>query len=95
EEGCLSFPSMYAKVERFSKIEIHAQDVSGNDFSQSLNIEDSFLPIVVQHELDHLDGKVFLDHLSSLQLSSLKRRIKDMEKIYKKATGKAGSVLRR
>lgn len=95
EEGCLSFPGMYAKIQRLSQLDLVAQDVHGKESRTTLDVEDTFLTIIVQHELDHLDGMVFLDHLSFLQLSSLKRKIKEMEKDYKKETGQAGSVLRR
>ncbi len=95
EEGCLSFPSMYAKVTRVGELDLVSQDIHGAEIRSHLKVDDDFLTIIVQHELDHLDGKVFLDHLSSLQLGSLKRRIRDLEKTYKNETGKAGSILRR
>jgi peptide deformylase len=51
--------------------------------------------VIVQHELDHLDGVLFLDHLAPPQLALLRRRLREMEKDYKKATGSTGAVLRR
>ncbi len=96
EEGCLSFPGMYARVERLDRFTIVFQDVWGAEQRLSLDVgAGDFLGIVVQHELDHLDGKVFVDHLSDTQLMLIRKRLREMEKDYKKATGKLGAVLRR
>ena len=54
-----------------------------------------FLGIVVQHELDHLNGTVFIDHLTTAQLGLVRRRLKDLEDDYRAATGRAGSPIRR
>ncbi|MBA3847050.1 MAG: peptide deformylase [Planctomycetes bacterium] len=96
EEGCLSFPAIYARVERHDRFDIVWQDVFG--FEQRLRLDvgaGDFIGIVVQHELDHLDGRVFVDLLVPAQLSLIKRRLRELEKDYKQATGKAGAVLRR
>jgi peptide deformylase len=96
EEGCLSFPAIYAKVERHNRFDMVAQNEWGVEHRISLDVEaGDFLGIVVQHELDHLDGKVFVDLLSPDQLSLIRRRLKELEQAFKKATGKAGAVLRR
>ena len=96
EEGCLSFPAIYAKVKRHNHFDFVAQDQWGTERRLTLDVEaGDFLGIVVQHELDHLDGIVFVDHLSPTQLTLCRRRLADLEKAYKKETGKAGSVLRR
>ena len=96
EEGCLSFPDIYAKVHRHNRFDIVALDQWGSERRQSLDVDaGDFLGIVVQHELDHLDGVVFVDHLTPTQLTLIRRRLLEMEKDYKKATGKAGTVLRR
>ncbi len=64
EEGCLSVPNIYAKVKRASSIVVEAQDESGN----AISIEaDELLAVCIQHELDHLKGIVFLDHLSTIK----------------------------
>ncbi|MGL4939679.1 peptide deformylase [Shewanella sp.] len=64
EEGCLSIPGYRAKVTRFEKVKVTALDRQG----KPLEIEtDEFLAIVLQHEIDHLDGKVFIEHLSMLK----------------------------
>ncbi len=96
EEGCLSFPGIYAKVTRHNRFDLVFQDLIG--FEQRLTLDvaaGDFLGVVAQHELDHLDGKVFVDHLSTIQLALLRRKLREMEKDYKAQTGKAGAVLRR
>jgi peptide deformylase len=96
EEGCLSFPGIYAKVQRHNRFDIIYQDGWGRELRQSLDIEaGDFLGIVVQHELDHLDGKVFVDLLNPLQLGLIRRRLRELESAYRKRTGRDGTVLRR
>jgi len=74
EEGCLSVPGIYAKVKRASFISVKAQDVNGNEMSFDA---EELLAICIQHELDHLKGIVFLDHLSPLKR---KMALKKLEK---------------
>jgi peptide deformylase len=75
EEGCLSVPNIYAKVKRASSIEVEAQDENGQPFSLQT---DELLAVCIQHELDHLQGIVFLDHLSPLKRKiALKKLEKD------------------
>ena len=96
EEGCLSFPGIYAKVQRHDRFDIRFHDEYGTERCQSLDVSaGDFLGIVVQHELDHLDGIVFVDHLTPLQLGQCRRRLRELERDYRDATGQAGSVLRR
>ena len=96
EEGCLSFPGIYAKVERHNRFDIVAQDEYGVERRLTLDVDaGDFLGIVVQHELDHLNGTVFVDHLTPTQLTLCRRKLSELEKAFKKATGTAGSVLRR
>lgn len=64
EEGCLSVPNIYAKVKRAGKVKVEAQDVNGDKYT--IDAEE-LLAVCVQHELDHLKGIVFLDHLSPLK----------------------------
>lgn len=64
EEGCLSVPNIYAKVTRASTIEVAAQNENGETFTLQA---DELLAVCIQHELDHLKGIVFLDHLSPLK----------------------------
>lgn len=96
EEGCLSFPGIYAKVTRHDCFDIVWQDEFGSERRQTLDVgTGDFLGIVVQHELDHLNGVVFVDHLTLLQLGLCRRRLKDLERSYKQETGQVGTVLRR
>lgn len=74
EEGCLSVPDIYAKVKRASIIEVEAQNESGELFSMQA---EGLLAVCIQHELDHLKGIVFLDHLSVLKR---KMALKKLEK---------------
>ncbi|MFW5829090.1 MAG: peptide deformylase [Planctomycetota bacterium] len=96
EEGCLSVPGIYAKVTRYGSYDLVWQDVTGTEHRRCFHPgEGDFLGTVCQHELDHLDGILFVDHLSPVQLNLLRKRLKAMEKEYRKATGRAGAVLRR
>jgi peptide deformylase len=72
QEGCLSFPGIYADVERALRVKVTAQDVDGNEFV--LDVEGP-LAVCIQHEMDHLVGKVFVDHLSPLKRSLLLKRL--------------------
>ena len=81
EEGCLSIPGAYEKVERSNKIVVQALDRDGEEFELEA---DGLLAVAIQHEIDHLDGVVFLDHLSSLKrrmaLKKYKKNLEAMEK---------------
>ncbi|MBU4610708.1 peptide deformylase [Achromobacter sp. GG226] len=77
EEGCLSVPGIYDKVERAERVRVKALDEHG----KSREIEaDGLLAICVQHELDHLDGKVFVEYLSPLKQSRIKTRLRKQER---------------
>lgn len=64
EEGCLSVPGIYAKVKRANDVVVQFQDIQGE--TKKLTA-DGLLAVCIQHEIDHLDGIVFLDHLSALK----------------------------
>jgi len=72
EEGCLSVPDVYAPVDRAEKILVEAQDRNGKPFSLEA---DGLLAVCIQHEIDHLDGKVFVDYLSRLKRERIKKRL--------------------
>lgn len=73
EEGCLSVEEYSSKVKRFEKVWVEAQDIHGNP----MNFEaEGFFARVIQHELDHLNGKLFLDRISSLKRSLYKKKRK-------------------
>ncbi len=73
KEGCLSIPGEYEEVLRAERVTVEFQDVHGK--SHSLDAE-GLLAVAVQHELDHLDGRLFIDRLSFVKSRSMKRRLK-------------------
>ena len=73
EEGCLSVPGVYEKVRRAERVTVRALDANGKSFSLET---DGLLAVCVQHEIDHLKGKVFVEYLSALKQMRLKARIK-------------------
>ena len=77
QEGCLSFPGIYADVTRALKVTVKAQDTDGKDFT--LEAEGP-LAVCIQHELDHLAGKVFVDYLSPLKRNMLLKRMEKQRK---------------
>ncbi|MGX8681448.1 MAG: peptide deformylase [Spirochaetales bacterium] len=70
EEGCLSLPNVYHEVIRPSKVIISAQDMNGNPFTLKAS---GLMARVIQHEYDHLDGVLFIDHLSDEEKSKVVR----------------------
>jgi peptide deformylase len=72
QEGCLSFPGIYADVDRALHVKVVAQDVDGKEFV--LDVEGP-LAVCIQHEMDHLVGKLFVDYLSPLKRSLLLKRM--------------------
>jgi peptide deformylase len=72
EEGCLSVPQVYELVERAARVRVRAQDRHGAHFERDL---DGLLAVCVQHEMDHLDGRLFVDYLSSLKRERIRRRL--------------------
>lgn len=77
QEGCLSIPGIYAEVTRADGIIVDALDRHGKPFELRI---DGLLATCVQHEVDHLDGKLFIDHLSPLKRD---RAVKKLEKLRK------------
>ena len=75
EEGCLSVIDLTANVERYRKVVVRAQDLDGK--TCEFPAED-FFARVIQHELDHLNGVLFIDHISALKRSLYKRRLKKL-----------------
>ena len=78
EEGCLSVPGYYDKVTRAAKITVRAQDEGGRNFELEA---DGLLAVCVQHEMDHLLGKVFVDHLSPLKRARLSARLRKKQRL--------------
>ncbi len=75
EEGCLSVPELTSKVKRFKKITVSFQNLEGKE--QELTTKDRFA-VVLQHEIDHLNGILFIEHLSSLKRGLYKKKMKKM-----------------
>jgi peptide deformylase len=71
-EGCLSFPGMFDKVERDMSVRLRAQDQHGKTYEMDA---DSLLAQCIQHEMDHLDGMLFIDHLSRLKQDRLRKKL--------------------
>ncbi|HXE41325.1 MAG TPA: peptide deformylase [Azonexus sp.] len=72
EEGCLSVPGIYDKVERAERVTVHYLDLEGK--KQSLTT-DGLLAVCIQHEIDHLNGTVFVDHLSQLKQTRIRSKL--------------------
>ena len=72
EEGCLSVPEVYEWVQRAATVRVRAQDQHGKFFERDL---DGLLAVCVQHEMDHLEGKLFVDYLSSLKRERIRRKL--------------------
>ena len=72
EEGCLSVPGIYDKVERAEHIAVRYLDLDGKTCSLET---DGLLAVCIQHEMDHLQGKVFVDHLSQLKQGRIKAKL--------------------
>ena len=79
EEGCLSVPNYYESIKRANEIKVSAQ----NELGQTFEIEaDEMLSICIQHEMDHLNGILFVDHLSKLKQKRLKKKaVKQSKKL--------------
>ncbi|WP_416189607.1 peptide deformylase [Neisseria sp. CCUG17229] len=77
EEGCLSVPGIYDTVTRAERVKVEALDEKGEKFTLEA---DGLLAICIQHELDHLMGKVFVEHLSQLKQNRIKTKLKKRQK---------------
>ncbi len=77
EEGCLSVPGYYDLVERPRKIHVRAHDQHGETFEMEA---EGLLAVCLQHELDHLDGKLFVDYLSALKRQRIKSKLQKEQK---------------
>jgi peptide deformylase len=72
EEGCLSVPGVFEPVDRAQRIRVAALDIDGQPFSVEA---DGLLAVCIQHEIDHLDGRLFVDHLSSMKRNRIRKRL--------------------
>jgi len=85
EEGCLSFPGIQAEVERWVKITVTYQDLDGKE--QTLET-DGWLARIVQHELDHLDGVLFVDRLTAADKLRVKPQLLQLEADFQAGSGR-------
>jgi peptide deformylase len=72
EEGCLSVPGFYETVRRAERIRVSALDVEGEPFELEAH---GLLAVCIQHEIDHLDGKLFVDYLSTLKRDRIRKKL--------------------
>ncbi len=77
EEGCLSVPGIFEKVARAERITVRALDARGLSFALDA---DGLLAVCIQHEIDHLEGKVFVDYLSRLKQQRIRARLKKQQR---------------
>jgi peptide deformylase len=75
EEGCLSVPGVYDNVERYEQVRVRALNEQGEPFELEA---DGLLAVCIQHEMDHLLGKVFVEYLSSLKQTRIKTKMKKL-----------------
>lgn len=74
EEGCLSIPEQYGKVERPAMVQVQAYNLRGRPFKMEA---DGFLSHVIQHEYDHLNGKLFIDYLTERKRNKIMKKFQD------------------
>jgi peptide deformylase len=84
EEGCLSVPGIYANVKRAQIITIKAQDGDGNSFEEEM---EGLHAVCIQHEMDHLIGRLFVDYLSPLKRNMVKKKLEKQRKSAAKDAG--------
>lgn len=77
DEGCLSVPGFYETVRRPGKISVTALDRDGESFTREL---DGLLAICLQHEIDHLEGKLFVDYLSPLKRQRIRKKLEKLQR---------------
>lgn len=83
QEGCLSVPTFYEKVDRPENIEVTAFDENGEQFTLR---PEGLLAVCIQHEIDHLDGKLFVDHISAMKRNRIKAKMDKMHKLQARRT---------
>jgi len=72
DEGCLSVPGFFETVARAERVRVRALDRNGEPFELDV---DGLLAVCIQHEIDHLDGRLFVDHISSLKRQRIRRKL--------------------
>lgn len=82
EEGCLSFPELYGKVFRAKRVRVRALDLEGNPFEVEA---DDLMARAIQHETDHVRGRLFIDLLSPLDKLAIGKKVQGFEKAFREA----------
>lgn len=82
EEGCLSVPGFYEAVKRAARVRVSALDRDGDPFELDVS---GLLAVCIQHELDHLDGKLFVDYLSALKRDRIRRKLEKQARLETRA----------
>ena len=77
DEGCLSVPGFYETINRPQKVQVTALDRDGKSFTREL---EGLLAICLQHEIDHLDGKLFVDYLSPLKRTRIRKKLEKIQR---------------
>lgn len=78
EEGCLSVPGIYDAVDRAEWIRFRALDLSGKPYEQEV---EELLAVCIQHEIDHLDGRLFVDYLSQLKRQRIRKKLEKAQRV--------------
>ena len=89
EEGCLSFPGIFVKIRRNERVRVRYQDVTGTQREWEV---EGLLARAVQHECDHLDGRLLVDRMSPVQRVGQRRRLRDLKERYASETAGAETV---
>jgi peptide deformylase len=77
EEGCLSVPGIFDEVKRSARVRVRAQDRSGQIFERDC---EELLAVCIQHEMDHIEGRLFVDHLSQLKRERIRKKLEKERK---------------
>ncbi|MGR9053614.1 MAG: peptide deformylase [Gammaproteobacteria bacterium] len=83
EEGCLSVPGFFEKVKRAEHVKVRALNQDGEPFEIEA---DELLSVCVQHEMDHLEGKLFVDYISPLKRQRIKKKLEKIHRLEQKAS---------
>ena len=89
DEGCLSVPGVYESVTRAEKIRVRALDREGQPFETEV---DGLLAVCIQHEIDHLDGKLFVDYLSNLKRQRIRKKLEKEARLSGDSTQKRRAI---
>ena len=90
EEGCLSVPGVFERVQRAEQVKVAALDRAGKPFELQA---DGLLAVCIQHEIDHLDGKLFVDYLSQLKRTRIRKKLEKEQRQSPAAVATGGRVI--